>query len=159
FSAINSSGTGLTQIKARSSELTYAAATSEDKSMSNGDRRFMEMAIEQARAQLERYGLEEGGERPSPKVGCVVVTKNGRVEVGYRGELEPGEHAEFTVMEKKLPHEQLAGATVFTTLEPCTDRSPPKISCADRLIERQVGRVVIGILDPDDRGQGYYKLL
>jgi pyrimidine deaminase RibD-like protein len=119
----------------------------------------MELAIEQARAQLRRYGLEEGGERPDPKVGCVVVTKNGLVEAGYRGELERGEHAEFTVMEKKLPHEQLAGATVYTTLEPCTDRKPPKKSCADRLIERRVGRVVIGFLDPDDRGQGYHKLL
>lgn len=127
--------------------------------MSSDERKFMEMAIEQARAQLKRYGLEEVGERPDPKVGCVVVTESGLVEAGYRGELEPGEHAEFTVMEKKLPYEQLAGATVYTTLEPCTDRKPPQKSCADRLIERRVGRVVIGILDPDDRGQGYHKLL
>lgn len=127
--------------------------------MSDDDRRFMELAIDQARAQLKRYGLEEGGERPAPKVGCVVVTKTGVVKSGYRGELEPGEHAEFTVMEKKLPHEQLAGATVYTTLEPCTDRRPPKKGCADRLIERRVSRVVIGLLDPDDRGQGYHKLL
>jgi pyrimidine deaminase RibD-like protein len=123
------------------------------------DRKFMEMAVAQAREQLERYGLDEGGERPDPKVGCVVVTKDGKVDAGYRGEIEPGEHAEFTVLEKKMGNERLAGATVYTTLEPCTDRKPPKKSCADRLIERQIARVVIGILDPDDRGQGYNKLM
>jgi ATP-dependent DNA helicase RecG len=75
---------------------------------------------------LKYYGLNEGGERPAPKVGCVVVTKPGKINSGYRGELEPGEDAEFTVMEKKMVEEQLAGATVYTTLEPCTDRKPPK---------------------------------
>ena len=123
------------------------------------DRKFMEMAVDQARQQLKRFGLDEGGERPNPKVGCVVVTKTGEIQVGYRGELQLGEHAEFTVMEKKMKNDRLAGATVYTTLEPCTDRKPPKKSCADRLIERQVSRVVIGLLDPDDRGQGYHKLL
>ncbi|MGH8537407.1 MAG: hypothetical protein ACREXM_13315 [Gammaproteobacteria bacterium] len=108
------------------------------------DRKFMEMAVEQAREQLHRYGLEEGGDRPDPKVGCVVVTSDGKVEKGYRGELRPGEHAEFTVMEGKMARDQLAGATVYTTLEPCADRKPSKKSCADRLIERKVSRVVIG---------------
>ena len=118
----------------------------------------MEMAIQQAREQLDRFGLDEGGERPDPKVGCVVVTKDGRFEVGYRGEMGSGDHAEFTVMEKKMPYEVLAGATVFTTLEPCTKRKHPKKSCADRIIEREIGRVVIGMMDPDDKGQGLRKL-
>jgi pyrimidine deaminase RibD-like protein len=94
-----------------------------------------------------------------PKVGAVVV-KNGRIlSEAHRGEL-PQNHAEFVALERKLPDDAVFGSTVYTTLEPCTTRNHPKIPCADRLIERKVSRVVVGMLDPDPRitGQGMQKL-
>ena len=51
---------------------------------------------------------------------------------------------------KQIPEEEdLTGATVFTTLEPCTKRHGDNLHCADWLIRRRVKRVVVGILDPN----------
>jgi pyrimidine deaminase RibD-like protein len=83
-----------------------------------------------------------------------VVVKDGRIlATAHRGEI-PQCHAEFIALEKKLTDVVLLGATVYTTLEPCTSRNHPKIPCAIRLAERKVSRVVIGMLDPDDRISG-----
>lgn len=120
----------------------------------SNDRKFARLAIDEA-----RKSVGENDERVHPKVGAVVV-KDGRVlSTAHRGE-QPGNHAEFVALEKKLSDEAVAGATVYTTLEPCTTRNHPKIPCAERLIERRVARVVIGMLDPDDRisGKGVRKL-
>jgi pyrimidine deaminase RibD-like protein len=117
-------------------------------------RRFMEMAVEEARKSKPE------DDQVHPMVGVVVV-KNGEVlATAHRGELGKGDHAEFTALQKKLRDVPIAGATVYTTLEPCTNRSPSKTPCVDRLIERQVKRVVIGMPDPHRTvyGEGWAKL-
>jgi pyrimidine deaminase RibD-like protein len=117
-------------------------------------RKFMEMAVAEARKSKPEDG------RVHPKVGVVVVRGGVVLATAYRGEMGPGDHAEFTALEKKLPDAVVAGSTVYTTLEPCTSRKHPKLPCASRLIERRVKRVVIGMHDPNPTvyGGGWARL-
>jgi pyrimidine deaminase RibD-like protein len=135
----------LMTMKARQDELWAMSSapgndTSEQQSVADA---FMQMAINEAR----KCKGEDG--RAHPKVGAVVVRDGIVLAAAHRGELGKGDHAEYTALEKKLREETVAGATVFTTLEPCTTRNHPKIPCANRLVERRVKRVVIGMLDPN----------
>jgi pyrimidine deaminase RibD-like protein len=111
------------------------------------DQRFMQMAIEEARKSIPEDG------RVHPRVGAVVVKDGHVLAKAHRGEFPEG-HAEYIALEKKLTDVSLSGATVYTTLEPCTTRNHPKVPCAIRLTERKVHRVVIGMLDPDDKISG-----
>jgi pyrimidine deaminase RibD-like protein len=142
---------------------TVVSATVEDRDWQtihagfpgNDDRRFAAMAIEEALKSTPE------DERPHPKVGAVVV-KDGKVLTrAHRGENpKPKSHAEYIALEEKLPDDLIAGATVYTTLEPCTTRKHPKVPCAQRLIDRRIACVVIGMLDPnpDISGKGWQLL-
>jgi pyrimidine deaminase RibD-like protein len=120
----------------------------------SADLRFMRQAV----AEAAKSPSEEA--KRSPLVGAVVVRDGALVVCAYRGEMKGGEHAEYTALERKCQKEVLAGATVYTTLEPCTRRNHPKDPCVEHLKSRRVARVVIGMLDPNDdiRGRGVLEL-
>lgn len=111
---------------------------------------YMSLALEEARK------CKAEDDRNPPMVGVVIVSSDGRLLASaHRGELRPGDHAEYTALEKKLAGESLVDATIYTTLEPCTERSPNKTPCVERLIERRVKRVFIAMLDPNHDIQGH----
>jgi diaminohydroxyphosphoribosylaminopyrimidine deaminase/5-amino-6-(5-phosphoribosylamino)uracil reductase len=56
--------------------------------------------------------------------------------------------------------EAARGATLYVTLEPCAHKSERGPACADLLLAAGIGRVVIGLQDPDPRpaGEGFARL-
>lgn len=107
------------------------------------DRHFMTRALELAAGQLGRVW-------PNPAVGCViaadgVVVGEGATQVGGRP------HAEVVA----LSHagERARGATAYVSLEPCDHfgRTPP---CSGALIDADIARVVVALIDPDPRVSG-----
>ena len=96
---------------------------------------------------------------PNPWVGCVIVTTDGQTFTGAT-EAPGGRHAEIVALDAaRVAKAQLQGATVYTTLEPCSHqgRTGP---CTEALIDAQVARVVSAITDPDAQvgGQGFQAL-
>ena len=87
----------------------------------------------------------------SPLVGAIILKPDGSIESAYRGELRHGEHAEFTLLDKKLRNEKLDASILFATLEPCAPgaRNHPKLSCSERIINARIKEVWVGIEDPD----------
>jgi diaminohydroxyphosphoribosylaminopyrimidine deaminase / 5-amino-6-(5-phosphoribosylamino)uracil reductase len=85
---------------------------------------------------------------PNPAVGAVVITADGHTFAGVT-EAFGGAHGEIMAMRAaRIGGAELAGSTVYTTLEPCNHqgRTGP---CTEALIAAGVSRVVIGLLDPD----------
>ena len=88
--------------------------------------------------------------RPNPWVGAVVVATDGQVFCGAT--MQPGEaHAEVVALQAAGANTH--GATLYTTLEPCshTGRTGP---CTRAIIDAKISRVVVGIIDPDKQVAG-----
>ncbi len=109
-------------------------------------KRFMEIAIDQMRKSVVEQ-RDDG--KISPKVGAVLVHPDGSYETAYRGELREGDHAEYTLLERKLHNKRLDDAVLFTTLEPCVMRNPPKRGCCRRVTNARIKTVYVGIQDRD----------
>jgi diaminohydroxyphosphoribosylaminopyrimidine deaminase/5-amino-6-(5-phosphoribosylamino)uracil reductase len=89
-------------------------------------------------------------------VGAVVVGADGRVlATGYTGETDPHYHAEEAAL-AKLAGIDLTGATIYSSLEPCTTRRSRPRSCADLILDAGLRRVVFALREPpvfaDGRG-------
>lgn len=90
---------------------------------------------------------------PNPAVGCVVVSDGQVIGEGWHG-FAGGPHAERVAIEAaEAAGHDVRGATVFVSLEPCghRGRQPP---CADLLIEKGVGEVVVGCDDNSEKTAG-----
>jgi ATP-dependent DNA helicase RecG len=98
-------------------------------------RKYMAMAIEVMMKSIQ----EPRDDKVSPKVGAVLIKPSGEIETAFRGELRNGDHAEFTLLERKNRSVPLDGSILFATLEPCAPgaRKHPKLSCAERIVMQE----------------------
>ncbi len=104
---------------------------------------------------LAQKGL--GYTYPNPMVGAVVVI-NGKI-IGEGWHQKAGSpHAEVNAL-KGLTEEQLAQATLYVSLEPCSHhgKTPP---CSDLILTKGIKKVVVGAKDPNPKvaGQGIKRL-
>jgi ATP-dependent DNA helicase RecG len=111
-------------------------------------RRLMEKAIEVMKQSINEPRTDK---KASPLVGAVLLMPDGTVDTAFRGELRHGDHAEYTLLERKHPGERLDGSFLFATLEPCAPgaRKHPKVACAERIVNARIAEVWVGIEDPD----------
>ncbi len=103
---------------------------------------------------LAHKGL--GRVSPNPMVGALVVKEKKIIGRGYHRDFG-GPHAEVNALENVK--EASRGAILYVTLEPCVHygKTPP---CVDLIIEKKIGRVVVGTIDPNPvvRGKGIQRL-
>ena len=80
---------------------------------------YMEEAIRVMKNSVD----ERNKSMPSPRVGAVIVFPDGTYETAYRGEFREGDHAEYTLLDKKYRTKDVTDCWIFATLEPCGPRA------------------------------------
>jgi 5-amino-6-(5-phosphoribosylamino)uracil reductase len=84
------------------------------------------------------------------RVGAVLVTSDGSEFDGHTGETDPLNHAEEEAINKALAAGvDLKGATMYCTVEPCSNRKSKPMSCSDIIISHGMARVVFALREPD----------
>ncbi|MGB0767864.1 MAG: bifunctional diaminohydroxyphosphoribosylaminopyrimidine deaminase/5-amino-6-(5-phosphoribosylamino)uracil reductase RibD, partial [Phycisphaeraceae bacterium] len=132
------------------------------KARAGGGRHSAQASAEDEAWMYQALALAEQGlgrVEPNPMVGCVLVRDGHELGRGYHAALG-GPHAEVRALEDaRARGVSPVGATAYVTLEPCGHhgKTPP---CADALVEAQIARAVVAMIDPHDRvaGRGVERL-
>ncbi|MEY9967233.1 riboflavin-specific deaminase-like protein [Streptacidiphilus sp. MAP12-16] len=83
-------------------------------------------------------------------VGAVIVAEDGtEIARGHSRESDPQVHAEEAALAKLAPDDpRLRGATLYTTLEPCSRRASRPVPCAQLVLASGIRRVVLAWREP-----------
>ena len=95
-------------------------------------------------------------------VGALIVDPHGRtLAAGYTHQHDPRDHAEEVALATlgpgwRAPH----GATLYSSLEPCSVRASRPVSCTELIVAAGITRVVFAWREPDlfVHGEGAEKL-
>jgi 5-amino-6-(5-phosphoribosylamino)uracil reductase len=85
------------------------------------------------------------------RVGAVVTDAGDNVlATGYSGETDPHDHAEEAALAKLSAGDpRLAGATIYSSLEPCSARASRPVSCTQHILNAGIPRVVFAWREPN----------
>lgn len=106
------------------------------------DRKYLQMAIDESRKCTPGF--------TSYCVGAVVVTARKELFPGYTHETSPTRHAEQEAIAKAVAAgAALHGATIYCSMEPCSQRSSEPVSCSELILDHGINRVVFALYEPD----------
>jgi diaminohydroxyphosphoribosylaminopyrimidine deaminase/5-amino-6-(5-phosphoribosylamino)uracil reductase len=83
-------------------------------------------------------------------VGAIICGADRKlISSGYSRERTASEHAEETAIKKAMEGDlDLSGATIYSSLEPCSPRLSGKTCCTDLIIYAGIKRVVFSLFEP-----------
>ncbi len=118
---------------------------------------YMKLAIEAMKNSVDELNKDT----PSPRVGAVLVFRDGTYETAYRGEFREGDHAEYTLLDKKFRAKDVSDCWLFATLEPCGPkaRNSTKTCCAERIGNARIKKIWYGVQELNSKAKGGKKLL
>ena len=91
---------------------------------------------------------------PNPRVGCVIVNTQGVLLGAGHTQIAGQAHAEIMALrDAKQQGHDVAGATAYVTLEPCSHQGHTG-PCCDALIQADLARVVVAVEDPNPQVSG-----
>lgn len=105
------------------------------------DRRWLSAAID-----LSRRSPSSG---TAYRVGAIVVAADGtRLAEGFSRDTDQHVHAEESALAKLPPHQDLSGATLYSSLEPCSARRSRPRTCTELILASGISRVVYALREP-----------
>lgn len=107
----------------------------------NDDLKYLKAAIEESR--------KSAPVQSSYRVGAVIVTTDGQVFKGYTHETGEHNHAEEEAVAKALrTGAMLRGATIYSSMEPCSIRKSKSVSCSQIIIDHHFAKAVYALSEP-----------
>ncbi|KXS21636.1 hypothetical protein M427DRAFT_130390 [Gonapodya prolifera JEL478] len=114
-----------------------------DSGPTSTDGKFMNLAIAEA---LKSTPVES-----AYCVGAILVSPSGAIiSSGFSRELPGNTHAEQCALLKLHDRKVAVGATMYSTMEPCSVRLSGNAPCAQSIVDAGIARVVVGVMEPPD---------
>ncbi|KAJ2455538.1 hypothetical protein EV183_000015 [Coemansia sp. RSA 2336] len=105
------------------------------------DKKLMQAAID--------CGKQCSSVESAYNVGAVIADANGTIiSTGYSRQLPGNTHAEQCALLNLPDCQQLAHASMYTTMEPCSKRLSGNVPCVARILQSGIRRVLIGVREP-----------